>query len=103
VISDHADVLRFLALLTRCDVELDVLTLVQALEAVALNIGEVNEDVVTLLPRDETETFFCVEELYCALCHGDSFLGAADQPLRPARKADCTYRHDLAAEVLEVG
>ena len=69
VMSDHADVLRFLALPTGCDVELDALTLVEALVAVALDVGEMNEDVVTLLARDEAESLFCIEEFHCSLCH----------------------------------
>ena len=85
VISDHADVLRFLALLAGCHVELDALALVEALVAVALDVGEMNEDVITLLARDETESLVCVEELHCPLCHEYSFLSAADQPVRPAR------------------
>jgi hypothetical protein len=30
----------------------------------------VDENVVSLLARDETETFFCVKKLNCALRHG---------------------------------
>jgi hypothetical protein len=85
VISDHADVLCFLALLARCHVELDALAFVKALVALALDVGEMNEDVITLLARDEAESFFCVEELHCPLCHEYSFLIAAGQPVRPAR------------------
>ena len=64
VISDHADVLRFLALPTRCDVELDALTFVEALVAVALDVGEVHENVVALFARDESETLRGIEELH---------------------------------------
>ena len=85
VTSDHANVLSFLALLAGCNVELDALALVEALVAVALDVGEVNEDVITLLARDEPEAFFRVEELDSALCHKYSFLSTAGQPVRPAR------------------
>src|ERR1700753_155492 len=83
--SDHADVLCFLALSTRSDVELDALTFVEALVALALDVGEVHENVVALFARDESETLFGIEELDCALCHEYSFLSTADQPIRPAR------------------
>ena len=84
-VSDHSNVLGLVALLAPSDFELDALTFVQALVAVALDGGEVNEDVVTLLSRDEAEAFVCVEELYGPLCHEYSILSAADQPVRPAR------------------
>src|ERR1039458_1360674 len=84
-ISDHTDVLGFLALLAGCHIEFDLLALVEGLVAVALDVGEMNEDVVTLLARDESESLFCVEELHCSLCHKYSFLRSAGQPVRPAR------------------
>src|SRR6202035_3009156 len=83
--SDHADVLRFLALLARGHVELDALALTEALVAVALDVGVMDEDVITLLARDEAESLFCIEKLHSALCHDYSFLGAVGQPVRPAR------------------
>jgi len=85
LISDDADVLGFLALSARCHVELDVLALVEALVALALNVGVMNEDVITLLARDEAESLLCIEELHCSLCHKCSFLKTTDQPVRSAR------------------
>ena len=70
----RSDVQRFLTFLTGRHVKLDLLTLVQALVAVALNIGKVYEDVVTLLSRDESESLFRIEKLHCAVCHEDSIL-----------------------------
>jgi hypothetical protein len=56
--SDYADVLSFLALLTGHRVELDALALFEVLVALALDVGEMYEDVITLLARDEAESFF---------------------------------------------
>jgi hypothetical protein len=83
--SDSANVLRFLALLTGHYVELDALTFVEALIAIALDVGEMYEHVITLLTRDETESLFCIEKLHCSLCHDYSLLRAAGQPVRPTR------------------
>ena len=64
--SDRADVLRFLALSAGSDVELDALTLVERLVALALDVREVDEHIVALLPGDEAEALLCVEELHGA-------------------------------------
>lgn len=79
MISDHTDILGFFALLARDHVELDVLTLVEVLVAITLDAGEMNENVITLLARDEAEALFCIEKLNCTLCHGNSILRATDQ------------------------
>ena len=91
VISDDADVLGFLALLAGGNVELDVLTLVEALVAIALDVGEMDENVITLLTRDEAVTLFCIEEFHCACCHEYSFLECGE-PTNLIRLAgyDCT-------------
>ncbi len=85
VISDHADVLCFLALLTGHRVELNELALFEALVTVALDVGEMYEDVVTLLARDEAESLFCIEKLHCTLCHDHSILNTANRLVRIAR------------------
>ena len=46
---DDSNVLRFLALSSGSDVEFDALTLVEALVALADDVGEVDEHVVALL------------------------------------------------------
>jgi len=33
-----------------------------------------DENVITLLTRDEAETLFCIEKLHCTLCHENSLL-----------------------------
>jgi len=71
---DNANVLGFFALLARRRVELDSLAFFEALVTLALDIGEVYEDVFTLLARDESETLFRIEKLNCALCHEYSIL-----------------------------
>ena len=90
--SDHSNVLRFLTLLAGSDIEFDALTLVQRLEAAALDVREMDEHVVALLTGDEPVTLFGVEELHGALCHKYSFLSAADQRVRSARKVNPTRR-----------
>jgi cytochrome c-type biogenesis protein CcmH/NrfF len=78
MISDHSDVLSFFALFAGRSVELDALTLFETLVAVTLDAGEMNEDVITLLARDEAEALFCIKKLHCALCHDYSILDATD-------------------------
>jgi hypothetical protein len=78
IISDHSDVLSFFALFAGRSIELDALTLFEALVAITLDAGEMYKDVITLLARDEAETLFCVKKLYCALCHDYSILDATD-------------------------
>ena len=85
VVSDRANVLRFLALLARHSVEFDELTLFEALVAIALDVREMDENVITLLARDESESFFCVKKLDCTLCHENSILRATDGPILSAR------------------
>ncbi len=67
--SDHADVLRFFAFTALRRVELDTLTFLKGFVPLTLDGREVNEDVVTLLARDEAVTLFGIEELNRALCH----------------------------------
>lgn len=86
MISDHPNVLSFVTLLAPADLELDGLTFVEALVAIALDSGEVNEDVITLLTRDEAVTLFSVEELNGTCCHEYSILSAANQLIWFARK-----------------
>jgi hypothetical protein len=35
-----------------------------------------DEDVVTLLARDEAEALFCIKKFHCSLCHDYSILKA---------------------------
>src|SRR5262245_6321259 len=64
--SDLANVLCFLALPAGGDVELDTLTLVERLVAVALDVREVDEHIVALLPGNEAEALLSIEELHGA-------------------------------------
>src|SRR5262249_59258022 len=71
--SDDSNVLGFLALAARGDVELDALALLQRAVALALNRREVDEDVVRAFTLDEAVTLLGIEKLHCALrCHSDS-------------------------------
>ena len=64
VASDYANVLRFLTFAAGGHVELNVLALFEGLVAAALDVGEVDEHVVALLPRNEAEAFLGIEELH---------------------------------------
>src|SRR5436305_8076348 len=78
---DGADVLRLQALLALRDVELDVLPLVEALVALNLDGGEVDEHVRTSVGRrDEAEALFAVEPLHGALSHVSTFLARSPLP-----------------------
>src|SRR5687767_8094531 len=69
---DGDDVLRLRALRALRDVELDPLVLVEALVALRLDGGEVDEDVGTAaVLRDEAEALLGVEPLHGTLCHVD--------------------------------
>src|ERR1700760_99784 len=67
--SDDPDVLRFFTLAARRDIELDALTLIQGLVTVSLDVGEVDEDILALLPTDEAETLLGIEKLDCSCNH----------------------------------
>ena len=58
-----------LAVLAGGDVKLDSLALVQSLEAVHLDLGVVDEQVVAVLARDEAVALVRVEPLNSTLCH----------------------------------
>ena len=79
---DNANVLRFFTLFAGHCVELDELTFVEALIPVALDVGEMDENVITLLARDESEALFGIEKLDCTLCHDDSIPWATTRPIR---------------------
>jgi hypothetical protein len=67
--SDRADVLRLGTFPAGSDIEFHTLTLFEGLVALALDSGEMYEDVVTLLARDETEAFISVEKFDSTLRH----------------------------------
>src|ERR1700742_2153503 len=87
--GDQADLLRLWALLTLRDLELDALTVFQRLVAVHLDRGEVDEDVLPPVDRDEAIALLAVEPLDGALCHGalPHFDGAGSADPRPHRGA----------------
>jgi hypothetical protein len=58
--------LCFFTLAARGDIEFDVLTLVEGLVALALDVGEVDEHVVAVFTRDEAVALLGVEELHGA-------------------------------------
>jgi hypothetical protein len=64
------DVQGFFALAARSDVELDALALFEGAVAVTLDGGEVHEDVVSALSRDETEALLAVEPFHGACGQG---------------------------------
>ena len=66
---DAFDVLRLPALGAFYDVELNLLTFLQAAKAVCLDGGEVNENVLATLAADETIALGIVKPLYCSCFH----------------------------------
>ena len=97
---DYANVLCFFALFTGHRVELDELTFVEALVTVALDVGEMDENVITLLTRDEAETLFCIEKLHCSLCHEYSILHTKVRPIRTTRQLDLTRPGCVSGQIL---
>jgi len=79
---DGANVLRFLALLTGRDVELDALSLIEGSISVTLDGREVDEDVVPSLDGDEAVALFSVEPLdRTGRCHFVASLLAVPAPM----------------------
>jgi len=75
--SSHPDVLGFIALATRADVELDGLTLFERAVAAALNVGVMDEHIVTALSGDESVALFRIEEFHCSCRHCTLYLSIA--------------------------
>jgi hypothetical protein len=69
VVLDAFDVLRLPALGALHDIELNLLTFLQAAKSVCLNSGEVDEYVFTILAADKTVALGIVEPLYCSCFH----------------------------------
>jgi hypothetical protein len=83
--SNYADVLRLFALFAGSSVELNSLSLFETLVAISLDIGEMDEDVITLLARNKAEALVCVKKLHYTLCHEFSILKAKDRPFPSSR------------------
>jgi len=66
---DAFDVLSLPALGAFDDIELNLLTFLQAAKAVCLDGGEVNENVLAILAADKTIPLGIVEPLYCSCFH----------------------------------
>src|SRR5262245_5432861 len=69
VVLDLANVRGLEALRAPAHLELDLVTLGQALETRSLDGAEVHEHVLAALLRDETEPLRIVEPLHATLCH----------------------------------
>src|SRR6266545_3238534 len=83
IVSDDPYTAGLLALGALGDVELDPLVLVQATEAVGLDLGEVDEDfLVAAVYGDEAEALVGVEPLHCSLCHVFLLLGVRSRTVR---------------------
>ena len=76
--SHGADVLGFLALAARTDLELDGLALRQG-SATGLKVGDVHEHVLATLPGDESKPSVLIEELHFALHNGTNCLSRLTQ------------------------
>jgi len=68
VLVHHCDVGRLGSLGTLLDSEFDLLSLLQVTETVALNGGEMDENVLSTFALDKTETLVPVEPLDCTNC-----------------------------------
>ena len=80
--SAFADVQGLGALSACADLEFDGLTLIEAAEAAALNVGVVDEDIVVAVTGDEPVTLFVVEELHGAGGHYETaFLETVYRPV----------------------
>src|SRR5215471_297772 len=83
--SDDSDVLGLVPLPAGPDVELDCLTLIEGLVAIPLDVGEVDEHVVSVLTRDEAVALLGVEELHSSSSQCTLFLRA--EPIRATNSA----------------
>src|SRR5438876_7294514 len=84
--SDLADVLRLQTLRPLRDLELHVVALGEAAEALSLDRREVDEHVRTRLLRDKAKALCVVEPLHLTLCHTVStsaLRGTAPEHVRP--------------------
>lgn len=68
-LARHLHVLSFGALAAGTDIELDALTLLEALVAISLNSAEVDEYVGSAVLSDKAEALLGVEELHGTGCH----------------------------------
>lgn len=67
---ERTNLLSLWALSTFANLELNWLVLLESTEAVALDLGVVNEQISGAVVRsDETKALFAVEPLNSALCH----------------------------------
>ena len=61
----------FLTLASFTDVEFNGLALFEVFEAIASDVGEVDEEVIAAFLRDESKTLFSVEEFNSSCCHSN--------------------------------
>src|SRR5215475_15366651 len=66
---DHTNLFRLRALLALGDLELDARAVVERLVPIHVDGGEVDEDVLPTVDRDEAVALLAVEPLDSALCH----------------------------------
>src|SRR5207237_8007959 len=109
--SDFADVLRLQSLRTLSHVELDVVALGEAAEALCLDRCEVHEHVWTRLLRDKAKALRVVKPLHLTLCHTiqtSAHGGTAPDWIDPGhrgrgRAQTKTARHMVLAEAQTAG
>ena len=70
VVLDRLDVLGLPALRALDNVELHLLTFLEAAESGCLDGGEVHKHILTVLAADESITLRVVKPLYCSCFHG---------------------------------
>ena len=64
---DHDDIARLKALGSLFDIELDLLTFLQILEAFALNRREVDKDIIAAIASEEAIALCSIEPLDCTV------------------------------------
>jgi len=70
LLGDGTGVRCLWALLARCDIELDLLSLIEVLETVTRDGAEMHEDIrASVIGSDETEALFRAEPLDYTSCH----------------------------------
>lgn len=94
--SDCADVLGLFTLAAWGHVELDLLTFVERLVSVTLDVGVVDEHIVATFTRDKAEALLAVKEFYRSLCQNNSFRYWRALVARPSDKDTPEIRIPLA-------
>src|SRR5262249_55252361 len=92
-VSDLPDVGRLQPLRASRDLELDLISLAQALEALGLDGAVVDEDVLAALLGDEAESLRIVGPLPSSLCHARTLSSGSSAPVFSRRCGGVALQH----------